>query len=352
MSKKPKKQIHRPTFLYLDKGNITPKDYQAPSEDLEVKKKQQEAPPKKGRNFEVYNDIIVSLLDRLPTINHFFGVPEVAIETLESQEVKSKKAYKESLGTYAEILAAAKTEKQIVDKKLNTLASQKYALLQLWVKAEDAHGNNILIQENSEKELIPIPINYTRCLADDFSNEKNIARTTRWEDWPALQQAPLPEIVHFVTETDPHALAKELKEAFFKLFASELSDKQKERFEIKFTHFEANLIMVQEAIKAGLTFREIIALILPHIDKYAFNFITGGVLEGGELWPARKRFLKLDTGFLIAWSRAKKWDGFSMNTFKTAIVEQIQQIKKLPPATLYDNYYTEICFELRRALFL
>ena len=336
MEKKPKKQIHSPQFLYRNKGNVTAQQ-PLPSEKLS-----NEPPP--PSTLELYNHTLVSLIDTLPAINGFFQIATMD----EKQQVKETTAYQESDGTYAELLA--NQEKSAIDATFNTLEAQKYMVLQLWVKAEDAHGHHILIRRNSAGELLPIPINYRRCLAHNFHSNWMIPRTTRWEGWPQLEQPLDPVIRKLILDSDPHALTAALKAAFNKTVS--LSPEEQELFDCKFTHFTANMIMLNRAIQVGLTLKQTLALILPVIDNYAFHFVTAGTLKGGELWPARDRFLQLSNAFVKAWNAGRKWHHFCFDTFEAAIIAEIEAIHALSPEVLFERYFNEIAFELRRSLYL
>lgn len=117
-------------------------------------------------------------------------------------------------------------------------------------------------------------------------------------------------------------------------------------------HLEANLLMIKEATKNGLTIKQMIALIIPEVDRQIFNFVTGGILQGGSLWPARKRYASLESSFQRAWNTTLLGGHFDKKLFGNAIHIEIEKIKGLPATQLEKQYFPRISYELRRGLYL
>jgi len=377
----PKK--HRPSFLYLDSTNIKPQQYEdtihsadeieltnitpqeeekrlgpaidhTPLQQIEEPANRDDQTVVKPREFAIFNNIIASRLDTLPSINHFFSIPEVRFTKSSENEIQMKQECQSCLGTYAQLIEQAESKgktKEDLDTILNPKSAQKFAIFSLWIKAADIHGGSILIQKN-ENELTPIPVNYSNTLSWNPTDSNTLIRTTRWEKWPALTMPLDHEVMTFVLDTKPESTAAELKKNFFDEFGEDLPEEKKQLFDRKFEHLQANMMMVREGVKADLNLHQIMALILPEIDQKAFDFVTGGLLKGGELWGARERYLQLPTSFIEAWKAATQDGDFSESIFKKIIGEEIRKIKKLNADDLEKRYYHEICYELRRGLFL
>jgi len=291
------------------------------------------------------NDFFINVLMHQTGMREFFNIEEVGTE----EEVHM------ALGTYDNLIKQAGAQgiaQEVLDHGFDIKSAQNYALLQIYLKTEDAHGENILIRIDQNHHLIPTPLNCSRWLCDDPNSEKMIPRTTRWERWPALNQPICEPIKDFVIDSDPEFLVEQMKLDFLKQCGPYLSDEQKSIFETRFYHLKCNMIMVKEAVSEGLYIKQILALILPVIDDFAFKFVTQGILKGGELWPARKRYISLHTGFRTAWNKAKKEGGRRTEIFTERIRQEISEIKKLPSETLESNYFRELCYELRKGLFL
>lgn len=300
-----------------------------------------------------YNEMIVYLLDNLSKDPNFFNVPLLEESQLASYE--SVQEENTSIGTYANLIHEANSQgvtKETLDSGFDIYEAQKFAILQLLIKAEDTHGGNIMIQVNPKNQLVPIPIDFGRCLGDDPNDEHMLPRITRWEQWPALLYPVDPQIVEFILSIDVTDYIRKVQDEFFRLFQSLLTVELKERFHTKFFHLQANLIMIQESIKAGLTIKQMITLIIPEIDDDAFHFVTQGVLQGGELWPARHRFAGLQTSFLNAWNQSYKNNSFDEQQFLDCIKKEIIGIKNTPEDILEKRYFQAMSFELRRGLYL
>jgi Phosphatidylinositol 3- and 4-kinase len=300
-----------------------------------------------------YNEMIVYLFDNLSNIRNFFNIPLLEEDQLASFENVQEE--KTSIGTYANLIYEASSQgvnKETLDSGFNIYEAQKFALLQLIIKAEDTHGGNIMIQVNTSNQLVPIPIDFGRCLGNDPHDEHMLPRTTRWEQWPALLYPIDLTIKDFILNLNIDDIVEAVRTEFFRLFSSLLSEEQINIFHMKFFHLHSNLVMIQEAVKAGLTIKQMLTLILPVIDSDAFHFVTQGVLQGGELWPARHRFATLNTSFLKAWRRSHQNDSFDKNVFFDCIKKEIIEIKNIPEDLLEKRYFQEMSFELRRGLFL
>jgi len=366
MFKKPHKQLS--DFLHLPQTKLkqpifpkrvaikTPKDLISNYKESELAENiMSETPVDELNSMIGFNELIVSALDNLPQVNRFFNLPIAKVSGKNDSEIEITIEQKNCIGTYSDLIKQAELQgmtKDTLDYGLDTLSAQKYALLQLIVKAEDAHGGNIIIIQDPTNHLVPISIEFGRCLGHDPNDERMLPRTTRWEKWPALDLPIDEKLKNFILSLNTEKLVRDLKDAFYSNYNSKLTEVQRGFFNIKFHHLHSNILMVQESIKSGLIFKQMIALILPAIDPSTFNFITQGVLEGGELWPARKRFASLKTGFRNAWNHSLTHSKFNYDEFVQRIRGEIEEIKQLSSAELNDLYFKEICFELRRGLFL
>ncbi|MEC7838732.1 MAG: hypothetical protein VX777_01685 [Chlamydiota bacterium] len=351
----PRKKLNLPTSTKRERPNL-PKDliinYQSPTEPEVVIS---EPIVSEVDSTIGFNELLVSQLDNLPQVNRFFNLPIAKVSDKNDNEIEITIEQSNCIGTYSELIRQAELQgitKNTLDYGLDKLSAQKYALLQLMIKAEDAHGGNIIILQDLANHLVPISIEFGRCLGHDPNDERMLPRTTRWEDWPALSEPVEDEIKDFILSLDSLKLVKDLKMSFYSKYDTKLTENQKDIFEIKFDHLHSNILMLQESIKSGLTFRQMIALILPKIDPSSFNFVTQGVLEGGELWPARKRFASLITGFRSAWNHSIINNKLNQDEFVHRIRGEIEEIKKLSETELEEYFFKEICFELRRGLFL
>ncbi|MCB1112704.1 MAG: hypothetical protein H7A37_09850 [Chlamydiales bacterium] len=298
------------------------------------------------RKWAEYNEYLVYLFDQLPEINGFFNLPKITLTYDEDNKPKTQQEFIQSEGTY---LQFTKEDKEKTDNAFNTLAAQKFAIIQILMKAEDAHALNILISRDANGELIPIPIDYGRSLTHDPNDPTMVPRTTRWETWPALEKPTDPSIIALFDRINPENLVTNLKAAFHK----EVNDPAfEERLDLKLTHLEANLYMIKAAMKKKFTVKQTLALILPAMNKYTFNMVTKGVISGGSLWPARDRYIKLHTSFLAVWNKSLHWRRFKMDTFIEKIEEEVEKVSRLTPEQLHEKYFEEMCYELRRGLFL
>lgn len=302
-----------------------------------------------------YNEGIIEILDQFPEIGSFFDIAPSNLSSSNLEDEEAELLFSDCIGTYANLIKHAENQgitKEILDQGFDIQAAHKYALFQIWVKAEDAHGGNILIRLSGENTMIPIPLDFGRCLGYDLENGIMLPRTTRWEKWPALEHRFDDTVKNFIIKQNTQSLIDKLKKLFFGRYSAELSEEQKAIFSVKLQHLHANMIMVQEAMKEGLTMKQILALILPIIDINALNFVTQGITQGGELWPARKRFASLKTSFREAWDCATQLSTFNSELFREKIGDEVREIKKLSLDTLNTLYFPEISFELRRSLYL
>lgn len=302
-----------------------------------------------------YNEHLIDLLDKTPEVNHFFNMVPLAFSENDNPSEELGTTYKNSIGSYLTLLLKAESQgvmKEVIDQGFDIEAAQKFALLQLWVKAEDAHEGNIIIGLSDENTMIPISIDFGRCLSFDMDSPIMLPRTTRWEQWPALECNVETNIKNFILSKDPETLIIKLEDLFFNLYNDELTSEQQTLFAIKFHHLHANMIMVQEAIREGLTFKQILALILPVIDGEAFDFVTQGLLQGGDLFSARTRYATLKTAFREAWRNSTAQFTFNSDRFRELIRNEINSIKQLPLEQLNERYYHKMCYELRKGLYL
>jgi hypothetical protein len=231
MDKKKKKQL---SFLYINPTKITPKEYResiSSGADIEVtgilkedaiaemaasdidnvpfepsvKPAQDDQTIVPPREYGLLNNIIVNELEKTSLVHNFFHIPEIHFTKNELNQIQMKLECPNCLGTYADLIRQGETigkRKEDLDNALGPLAAQRCALLLLWVKASDAHGGTILIQQE-DLGLSPLPVNYTNCLGKDPNSELTTPRTTRWETWPALARDIDNEIKRFVLEADP-----------------------------------------------------------------------------------------------------------------------------------------------------
>lgn len=291
------------------------------------------------------NDYFISVLMHQKGMRKFFNVEEVGEEG----------ATQQSLGTYESLVKQAGAQgigQTSIDRGFDIEAAQHYALLQIYLKTEDSHSENIVIRIDQNHHLIPAPLHFTRWLSQDPNNETMLPRTTCWEKWPALSQPICEPIKNFISETNPELFVEQMKLEFLKGCGPQLTKEQKDIFEIRLYHLKCNMIMVKEAVQEGLSIKQILALIIPIVDDFAFNFVTQGILKGGELWPARKRFASLHTGFRTAWNKAKKESDTALPVFKKQIQKELSAIKELSPETLESTYFGNKGYELRKGLFL
>lgn len=325
-------------------------DYRAriPSEEESSKEKLDQI-----RSLAGYNELIVFLFDNHPSVNNFFNIP-----IIEENRLNSFQFFEEqntSIGTYSNLIseaAAQGVDKETLDCGFDLFEAQKFAILQLLTKAEDSHGGNIIIQVNSKNQLIPIPMDFGCCLAHNPKDEYTLPRTTKWEQWPALLYPVDDKIVQFLLNLQISGMMTMIRCKFLRSLQRELSTEEIALFEKKFFHLDANLIMLQEAVKMGLTIKKMIALILPVIDEESFRTITQGVLEGGELWPARERFSKMETAFNRAWDAANVYRFFNREEFQRAISKEILSLSKIADGVIEGLYFSEISYRLRKGLFL
>jgi len=385
--RKRKKKEENSDFLHMGSSGLTPKDFEdlySATGDMDFKGFPKHPEPKKRspepqrqpvevpgqekkftlekddisigplNGFEAYNDLIISQLDRHPLIHNLFGVPEVQIEktAAKSYSITREKIPGELYAVAIKKAQEAGEGKEQLDKRFNVQSAQKYALLQLWIKAEEGHGASTLIQKNPLEELVPISFNHIHCISHDPTDATMLPRTTRWEKWPQLELPVDPQVKEFVLRADPSQIVNDLKTAFLIEYKSELTEEQFEWMELKFHHLLANMVTLFDAVNADMNFRQILALILPEINQHSFNFVTQGQMEGGELWPARERYAKLPTAFLSSWGKALHWRRFRIENFRSHMQKEIEKIGRLPKKVLDQRYFNEICFELRRGMYL
>lgn len=291
------------------------------------------------------NEYFIQMLMQKDRMREFFNIEEANEEGITDQ----------TLGTYGNLMKQAGEQgvtREILDRGFNIKAAQYFALLHIYLKTEDSHGENILIRLDHNHHLIPTSLTFSRWLGEDPNHEKMLPKTTRWEKWPALSLPIDEQIKEFIIKHDPESFVNAMRNDFLDKCADQLSDEQKNIFELKFYHLKCNMIMVQEAVNQGLLIKQILALTLPVIDNFAFNFVTQGILKGGELWPARKRFATLHTGFKNAWNQAKKEKNAPLQAFTDRIKQEIITVKKIPLEILERDYFQEMCYELRSGLYL